>query len=184
MIAAPLTGQVIGLHNSAFVMAEWADPGAPEGPPRLIAPYHVHYTDDEAWYVMEGTLAFQLGDQQVQASAGTAVFVPRGVPHTYWNPSSTQARYLLIMTPTIRELINALHNVHSTRPGSTTSALSPLQLGSRSFTVLTLAPCLMNLDLRRYVQATEACLACGPLRYLCNLKSFPKQPWRTKCLSE
>ncbi len=36
----------------AFVMAEWADPGAPAGPPRLIAPFHVHYTDDEAWYVM------------------------------------------------------------------------------------------------------------------------------------
>ena len=109
MMVAPLAGLVIGLHDSAFVMAEWADPGAPPGPPRLIAPYHVHYTDDEAWYVLEGTLAFQLGDQQVQASAGSAVFAPRGVPHTYWNPSPTPARYLLIMTPTIRQLINALH---------------------------------------------------------------------------
>jgi mannose-6-phosphate isomerase-like protein (cupin superfamily) len=109
MMIAPLAGQVIGLHDSAFVIAEWADPGAPAGPPRLIAPYHVHHMDDEAWYVLEGTLAFQLGDQQIQASAGTAVFAPRGVPHTYWNPSPTLARYLLVMTPTIRQLINALH---------------------------------------------------------------------------
>jgi mannose-6-phosphate isomerase-like protein (cupin superfamily) len=109
MIIAPLAGQVIGLNDSAFVMAEWADPGAPAGPPRLIAPFHVHYTDDEAWYVLEGTLAFQLGEQHVQASAGTAVFAPRGVPHTYWNPSPTPARYLLIMTPMIRQLINELH---------------------------------------------------------------------------
>lgn len=109
MIIAPLAGQVIGLNDSSFVMAEWADPGAPAGPPRFIAPLHVHYTDDEAWYVLEGTLAFQLGDQQVRASAGTAVFAPRGVPHTYWNPSPTPARYLLIMTPTIQRLINELH---------------------------------------------------------------------------
>ena len=108
-MVSPLAGQVIGLPNSAFVIAEWADPGAPAGPPRLIAPYHVHYMDDEAWYMLEGTLAFQLGDQHVEASAGTAVFAPRGVPHTYWNPSPAPARYLLIMTPTIQGLINELH---------------------------------------------------------------------------
>jgi len=115
-MVSPLAGQVIGLPNSAFVIAEWADPGAPAGPPRLIAPYHVHYMDDEAWYILEGTLAFQLGDQHVQASAGTAVFAPRGVPHTYWNPSPTPARYLLIMTPTIRGLINELHTSSQSDP--------------------------------------------------------------------
>src|SRR6266566_2919901 len=86
MMIAPLVGQVIGLDESAFVIAEWSDPGAPPGPPRFIAPLHVHYADDEAWYVLEGTLAFRLGDQQFEAPAGTAVFAPRGVPHTYWNP--------------------------------------------------------------------------------------------------
>ncbi|HKV00783.1 MAG TPA: cupin domain-containing protein, partial [Ktedonobacteraceae bacterium] len=102
MVAAPLAGQIIGLNESAFVIAEWADAGAPAGPPRLIAPPHVHYADDEAWYVLEGMLAFRLGDQEVEAPAGTAVLAPRGVPHTYWNPRSTRARYLIIMTPNIR----------------------------------------------------------------------------------
>src|ERR1700694_2821650 len=109
MVRAPLAGQQIGLNDSSFVIAEWADPGAPASPPRFIAPFHVHYADDEAWYVIEGTLAFRLGDQEVQAPAGTAVFAPRGVPHTYWNPYPTPARYLLIMTPTIRRLIDELH---------------------------------------------------------------------------
>ena len=109
MIVAPLAGQMIGLNKSAFVMVEWTDPGAPTGPPRPIAPFHVHHTDDEAWYVLEGTLAFQLGDQRVEAPAGSAVFAPHGVPHTYWNPHPTPARYLLIMTPPIRRLINELH---------------------------------------------------------------------------
>ncbi|MBV9230246.1 MAG: cupin domain-containing protein [Chloroflexi bacterium] len=109
MIIAPLTGQIIGLDESQFVIAEWTDPGAPPGPPRLIAPFHVHYSDDEAWYVLEGRLAFRLGNQEIEAPAGSAVFAPRGTPHTYWNPQPTPARYLLIMTPNIRHLIDAIH---------------------------------------------------------------------------
>ena len=109
MVRTPFTRQQFGANDSSFVIAEWADSGAPAGPPRFIAPFHVHYADDEAWYVLEGTLAFRLGDQEVQAPAGSAVFVPRGVPHTYWNPQPTAARYLLIMTPTIRRLIDEIH---------------------------------------------------------------------------
>jgi mannose-6-phosphate isomerase-like protein (cupin superfamily) len=109
MVKASLTGQQIGLNDSSFVIAEWTDSGTPAGPPRFIAPFHVHYADDEAWYVLEGTLAFRLGDQEVQAPAGAIVFAPRGVPHTYWNPHPTAARYLLIMTPAIRRLIDELH---------------------------------------------------------------------------
>jgi mannose-6-phosphate isomerase-like protein (cupin superfamily) len=109
MVVAPLAGQIIGLDESQFVVAEWRAPTAPAGPPQFIAPFHVHYADDEAWYVLEGTLAFRLGNQEVEAPAGTAVFASRGVPHTYWNPHATPARYLLIMTPTLRRLIAELH---------------------------------------------------------------------------
>ena len=109
MVSTPLKGQQIGTIDSSFVIAEWADPGAPAGPPRYIAPFHVHYADDEAWYILEGTMAFRLGDQEVLAPTGSAVFAPRGVPHTYWNPQPTAARYLLIMTPAIRRLIDEIH---------------------------------------------------------------------------
>jgi len=109
MVRTPFTGQQFGTIDSSFVIAEWADPGAPAGPPRFIAPFHVHYADDEAWYVLEGTLAFRLGDQEVLAPTGSAVFAPRGVPHTYWNPWPTAARYLLIMTPALRRLIDEIH---------------------------------------------------------------------------
>ena len=33
----------------------------------------------------------------------------RGTPHTYWNATSEPARYLLVMTPRIHRLIEALH---------------------------------------------------------------------------
>lgn len=109
IVLAPLAGHSIGPAGSQFVIAEWRDPGSPPGPPRLIAPVHVHHNDDEAWYVLEGMLAFRLGDHEVEASAGTAVFAPHGVPHTYWNPRPTLARYLLIMPSNIRSLIDDLH---------------------------------------------------------------------------
>jgi hypothetical protein len=37
------------------------------------------------------------------------VFVPRGTPHTYWNPGPGPTRYLLIMTANIYRLIEDIH---------------------------------------------------------------------------
>src|SRR5262249_38909146 len=105
IVVAPLAGQTIGSAETQFIIAECSDPGAPPGPPRPIAPLHVHHEDDEAWYILEGTLAFQLGDQVVEVGAGGVAFAPRGLAHTYWNPRQERARYLLIMTPAIRGLI-------------------------------------------------------------------------------
>jgi mannose-6-phosphate isomerase-like protein (cupin superfamily) len=109
IIAPPLAGQVIGSVADAFVIAEWRDAGGPAGPPRLIAPYHVHHSDDEAWYVLEGTLHVKAGSDVIEARAGASVFVPRGKPHTYWNPSPEPCRYLLVMTANIYRMIQEIH---------------------------------------------------------------------------
>jgi len=109
MIAPLLAGQVIGSGSDQFVIAEWKDPGGPADPPRLIAPWHVHHNDDEAWYVLEGTLRVHIGDKIVEAGAGSAVFVPRGTVHTYWNPDARPLRYLLVMTGKIYRLIQEIH---------------------------------------------------------------------------
>jgi mannose-6-phosphate isomerase-like protein (cupin superfamily) len=120
MVVAPLAGQTIGSGQPQFIIAEWSDPGlppgSPPGPPRPIAPLHMHHEDDEAWYILEGALAFQLGDQIVEVEAGGAAFAPRGLAHTYWNPRQERARYLLVMTPTIRALIADLHATDDRSP--------------------------------------------------------------------
>jgi mannose-6-phosphate isomerase-like protein (cupin superfamily) len=118
IIAPPLAGKTIGSAGGAFVIAEWRDAGGPPGPPRLIAPLHLHHNDDEAWYVLEGTLCVRVGDQELEARAGSAVFVPRGTPHTYWNPGSTPTRYLLIMTPAIFRLIEEIHAMSDRSPSA------------------------------------------------------------------
>ncbi|HEY1897436.1 MAG TPA: cupin domain-containing protein [Terracidiphilus sp.] len=108
-----LAGRTLGSADSSFVIAEWRDPGTPQGwdpnSPRWIAPLHLHHNDDEAWYVLEGKLCVKVGGDTVEASAGAAVLAPRGTPHTYWNPDPAPVRYLLIMTPRIHQLIQAIH---------------------------------------------------------------------------
>jgi mannose-6-phosphate isomerase-like protein (cupin superfamily) len=116
MIAPPLAGNVLGSINDAFVIAEWRDPGGPAGPPRYIAPLHLHHADDEAWYVLGGTLRVLVGKDEVEAHAGSGVFVPRGTAHTYWNPGPAPVRYLLIMTSNIYRLIQEIHAMQSRTP--------------------------------------------------------------------
>jgi mannose-6-phosphate isomerase-like protein (cupin superfamily) len=115
-IAPPLAGNTVGSPNDSFVIAEWRDAGGPPGPTRFIAPRHLHRSDDEAWYVLEGTLCVQVGDKDVEARAGSAVLVPRGTPHTYWNPGPDPARYLLVMTPNIFRLIQGIHALKERTP--------------------------------------------------------------------
>jgi mannose-6-phosphate isomerase-like protein (cupin superfamily) len=101
------------LVSDSVVVAEWTAAG---GDPRPQAPLHVHYEDDEVWYVLEGRLAFRLGDEEVGAGAGEAVCARRGVPHTYWNPGAEPARYLLVMPPRIHALIEAIHTADERSP--------------------------------------------------------------------
>jgi len=117
-ITPPLNGQVLGSINDAFVIAEWRDRGGPPGPPRLIAPPHLHRSDDEAWYVLEGLLRVRVGTEEVEARAGSAVFVPRGTPHTYWNPGPAPTRYLLVMTVNIYRLIQEIHGMKERTPAA------------------------------------------------------------------
>ena len=105
-VAPPLVGT--SLAGSDFELAEWIDSGETNAD-RPIAPLHVHDRDDEAWYVLEGTLGFHRGDELVDAPAGTAVLVPAGMPHSFWNAGPGPTRYVLVMTPRIAALVEAIH---------------------------------------------------------------------------
>jgi quercetin dioxygenase-like cupin family protein len=60
---------------------------------------HVHERLEETWYVLDGELEFQLGDETVRAPAGATVFVPPQVPHAFANRGDAPARFLLILSP-------------------------------------------------------------------------------------
>lgn len=108
MEAPSLAGHTLSAKDGSLALAEWADEGESSAE-RPIAGLHVHHSDDEAWYVLEGTLGFQLGDKTVTAPAGSAVLAPAGTPHAYWNAGPARARYLLVGSPRLFALIEELH---------------------------------------------------------------------------
>jgi quercetin dioxygenase-like cupin family protein len=70
------------------------------GPPGDMPPLHLHRTDAEAFYVLEGEFSlFVKGEKPAHLSAGGVAFGPKGVPHTYRVEGDRDARWLAISTP-------------------------------------------------------------------------------------
>ena len=62
------------------------------------SPLHVHHREDEWFYVMDGELTLWVGGQVIDARAGSFVYGPRDIPHTYTVTSDT-ARFLVVTEP-------------------------------------------------------------------------------------
>jgi quercetin dioxygenase-like cupin family protein len=79
--------------NGAVSVVELAASADFAGPP-------LHHHDfDEAFYVLEGEMTFQLGDELRTAGPGELIFAPRDSHHTLANLSGATARYLVVCTP-------------------------------------------------------------------------------------
>jgi quercetin dioxygenase-like cupin family protein len=62
------------------------------------SPLHVHSREDEWFYVIDGELTIWVDGETIVAPAGSFVFGPKGIPHTFI-VSSEQARFLLVTEP-------------------------------------------------------------------------------------
>jgi mannose-6-phosphate isomerase-like protein (cupin superfamily) len=59
---------------------------------------HLHYSQEEWFYVMEGEVTLQVGDQRLSLHAGESVLAPRRVPHTF-SAVGSPAHMLIAFTP-------------------------------------------------------------------------------------
>lgn len=78
--------------NGHFTLVEVLDPDGSE------TPLHVHHREDEAFWVLEGSLTFEVGGKTIQAGPGTFLFGPKDVPHRY-RVDKGPARLLFILSP-------------------------------------------------------------------------------------
>jgi quercetin dioxygenase-like cupin family protein len=60
---------------------------------------HRHAWEDEVCRVLDGEVGLRVGQRELRVDAGGYVFLPRAVPHAYWNPGTGLARLQLVSVP-------------------------------------------------------------------------------------
>jgi mannose-6-phosphate isomerase-like protein (cupin superfamily) len=70
-----------------------------EVPPESGPPPHLHRSQDETHYVLEGQFEFVVGERKVNAGAGSVVYVPRTTVHAFTNTGTQKGKLLFIETP-------------------------------------------------------------------------------------
>ena len=77
--------------GGAFEVIELRTPPGGGGPPP-----HIHHDHDEYFFIIQGTYTFVLGDEEVEAPAGSVAFVPRGTRHRFKGTDGSIALGLII----------------------------------------------------------------------------------------
>ena len=62
-------------------------------------PPHIHSREEEGFFVLEGEITFQLGEEHFVAGAGTFANMPVGSLHCFKNESGKTARMLISVVP-------------------------------------------------------------------------------------
>ena len=107
--------------NTHGTYATWEAIVPPGGGP----PPHVHSREEECFYVLEGEITLQAGDQKIVATPGMFVNMPIGMPHSFKNESSTPAKMLITVAPAGLE--NMFFEVGVPLAEGSTTALPPAQ---------------------------------------------------------
>ena len=63
------------------------------------SPFHVHHNEDESFYILTGTMIFQLGESKFEAVPGSFVRIPRGLVHAFANKGADNVHSLVILSP-------------------------------------------------------------------------------------
>ncbi|ADQ68202.1 cupin [Halogeometricum borinquense DSM 11551] len=74
---------------------------------RVVTPLHVHRSDDELWYVLDGEMELFIDGELLSAEPGDTAFAPQNVPHAL-RIAADGTRYLVLRTPGNKSLFGAV----------------------------------------------------------------------------
>lgn len=68
-------------------------------PPGFSPPRHVHHTETEAFYMLEGSMIVFVADIERRVGPGDFALLPQGIPHGFQVPDSGPARFIHLTAP-------------------------------------------------------------------------------------
>lgn len=68
-------------------------------PPGVATPLHRHTREAEAFYVLEGRLDYQAGEERFELYDGCFIHLPQGLPHAFRIRGDSPARLLALTAP-------------------------------------------------------------------------------------
>ena len=106
ILRGPAAGRTIGVVGDLYrFLATGSETGGKYAmweavvPPGGGPPPHRHTREEEAFYVLEGTMSFEVDGQTMEAPAGTFANLPIGSLHRFYNASERTARMLITVAP-------------------------------------------------------------------------------------
>ncbi len=87
-------------------------------PPGTFVPPHIHPTQDEFIYMLEGRFELMLDGNDITAGPGDLIRMPRGLPHGISNKTDDTVKCLFWVAPTRRlyDLFWAIHAMPNQNP--------------------------------------------------------------------
>jgi quercetin dioxygenase-like cupin family protein len=87
-------------------------------PAGTFVPPHIHPTQDEFIYMLEGQLELLLDGRETKAGPGDLVKMPMGLPHGIFNKSGETVKCLFWVSPTraLYDLFWAIHSMKEQNP--------------------------------------------------------------------
>ena len=68
-------------------------------PPGVATPLHIHTREAEAFFLIDGTMTYQAGENQYQLAAGSFIYLPKGIPHAFRITGASPVRFLGLAVP-------------------------------------------------------------------------------------
>jgi quercetin dioxygenase-like cupin family protein len=101
LLGATIKIKVTGIETGgAWSLIEYTAPPHFDGP-RL----HWHEHTHQGFYMLDGLLAFIVGEETITATNGCSIYVPAGIVHTFFNPTAAPATFLSWYSPGGPELM-------------------------------------------------------------------------------
>jgi oxalate decarboxylase/phosphoglucose isomerase-like protein (cupin superfamily) len=94
-------------------------------PAGSFVPLHVHDTQDEFIFMLDGRLEFVLDDRNIAADAGDLVSLPKLIPHSIHNRSLGTVKCLFWVSPT-RRLYEYFQKINNMRDVAEMTRLAAL----------------------------------------------------------